>query len=162
MQQISDPEIVPILQALKRRRAGGEKLLVFRDRGRYRELHAEEINAYIKRAGGDEHSAKDFRTWNATVLAAVALAARRSDEPKSTKTSRGRAVKAAIETVAEYLGNTPAVCRAAYVDPRLIDRFHAGHTIAPVLERLPSGPDMADMRVRARIERAVVDLLDGA
>jgi DNA topoisomerase IB len=68
-------------------------------------------------------------------------------------------VRDAIKTVAAYLGNTPAVCRASYVDPRVIDRYHAGVTIAPTLERL-DGPNLADRRVRARIETAVLELLE--
>jgi DNA topoisomerase IB len=115
------------------------------------------VNAYLKRAGGGDFTAKDFRTWNATVLAAVALA---GFEHAPRHASRERQVKRAIETVAAYLGNTPAVCRASYVDPRVIDRFQAGVTIAPGLVR--AGPDLASPRVRARIERAVLELLDHA
>ena len=82
---------------------------------------AEEVNDYIKRTAGGEFTAKDFRTWNATVLAAVALAAR-ADDARRTRPASGPS-NAAIRTVAAYLGNTPAVCRASYVDPRVIDRF---------------------------------------
>ena len=72
-------------------------------------------------------------------------------------------VNAAIKTVAAYLGNTPAVCRASYVDPRVIDRYQAGVTIAPALGALAqSGPDLADVRVRARVEAAVGELLADA
>jgi DNA topoisomerase-1 len=73
-------------------------------------------------------------------------------------------VSRAIKTVAAYLGNTTAVCRASYVDPRVIDRFHAGVTIAPALGELPAaGPDLANARVRRRVETAVLELLaDGA
>jgi DNA topoisomerase-1 len=66
-----------------------------------------------------------------------------------------------MRTVAAYLGNTPAVCRSSYVDPRVIDRFHEGRTIAALIEGLASGPDLADDRTRRRIERAVLELLDG-
>jgi DNA topoisomerase IB len=68
-----------------------------------------------------------------------------------------------METVAAYLGNTPAVCRASYVDPRVIDRFHAGTTIAAGLKRpLSKAPDLADARIRRRVERAVRELLADA
>ena len=82
-----------------------------------------------------------------------------------TRARRDREVAAAIKTVAAYLGNTPAVCRASYVDPRVIDRYHAGVTIAPALGRLMSGrngdgPELASPRVRRRVETAVLDLLD--
>jgi DNA topoisomerase IB len=158
VQAIADPDVLPLLRALRRRR-GGEDLLAFRHGRRFTSLRAEDVNAYIKEAAGGEFSAKDFRTWNATVLAATALAAHA--EETSSESSRRRAIADAIKTVASYLGNTPAVCRASYVDPRVIDRFRAGHTIAPLLERLPEGPEMADQRTRRQIELNVIDLLDG-
>jgi DNA topoisomerase-1 len=71
-------------------------------------------------------------------------------------------VNAAVKTVAAYLGNTPAVCRASYIDPRVIDRYQASVTIAPALERLPDGPELANPRTRARIEGAVLELLADA
>ena len=125
------------------------------------ELHAEDVNAHIKALAGGEFTAKDFRTWNATVLAAAALAA---DEP-ATRTSAGRkrAVSRAVKTVAAYLGNTPAVCRASYVDPRVIDRYQAGVTIAGAVGSVRNGgPDLADRRVRATVESAVLELLEDA
>ena len=73
-----------------------------------------------------EFSAKDFRTWNGTVLAAVAVA---GEVPKS-KTARKRRINDAVKGVAFFLGNTPAVCRASYIDPRVFDRFDSGWTIA--------------------------------
>jgi len=152
---VADEESLAIVAALKRRRAG-EQLLAFRDGRRWRELRAEDVNEYIKDVAGGEFTAKDFRTWNATVLAAVALAAR-ADVPPGR---RERAVSAAIKTVAAYLGNTPAVCRASYVDPRVIDRFKGGLTIpAAVAGARNGGPDLARPRVRRRVESAVLDLL---
>ena len=97
-------------------------------------MRSEDINEYLKEATGGDFSAKDFRTWNATVLAAVALAV--SGEAHATKTARKRAETRAIKEVATYLGNTPAVCRASYIDPRVFDAFHAGLTIRPALERV--------------------------
>ncbi|HEY4428599.1 MAG TPA: DNA topoisomerase IB [Solirubrobacteraceae bacterium] len=157
VQAIGDPDLLPVLSSLKRRRGGGENLLAYRNGRRWREIHAEDVNAYIKAAAGGDFTAKDFRTWNATVLAAIALAAQ--PQQAGGKTARRRAVADAIRTVAAYLGNTPAVCRASYVDPRIIDRFHSGRTIASVIERLPDGPELADERARRRIERAVLELL---
>jgi DNA topoisomerase-1 len=90
------------------------------------------------------------------VLAAVALATDGRDA--STKTSRKRAIDRAVRGVAELLGNTPAVARRAYIDPRVFDRYLSGWTIAPALERIPD-LDPADDRVRSRIEAAVLDLL---
>ncbi|MEA2216395.1 MAG: topoisomerase [Solirubrobacteraceae bacterium] len=157
VQAVADPESLAVIATLKRRR-GAEQLLAYRDGGRWRELHADEVNAYIKEATGGDFSAKNFRTWNATVLAAVALAARTG--PRRSRGRPDRAVSAAIKTVAAYLGNTPAVARASYVDPRVIDRFKAGTTIAPALGAMNGGgPDLARPRVRRRIETAVLELL---
>ena len=158
MVAVADEESLAVVAALKRRRSG-EQLLAFRDGGTWRELHADQVNEYIKLVAGGDFTAKDFRTWNATVLAAVALAAR-TDTPAGR---RERAVSAAIKTVAAYLGNTPAVCRASYVDPRVIDRFKAGVTIAPALgSPATDGPDLARPRVRRRVESAVLELLEDA
>jgi DNA topoisomerase-1 len=135
-------------------------LLACREANGWAEIHADEVNAYIKRHSGGPFTAKDFRTWNATVLAAVTLAA--ADEQRSPA-ARERAVGKAIETVAAYLGNTPAVCRVSYVDPRVIDRYHAGATIGQALQSAPSGgPDLADAKIRRHIEAAVLELLADA
>jgi DNA topoisomerase I len=159
VQAIADVDALAVIRGL-RRRAGGDgaaRLLAYRDGRRWHEVSAEEVNAYVKAAAGGEFTAKDFRTWNATVLAAVALAAH-TPVPRS-RAGRRRAVSAAIRTVSEYLGNTPAVCRASYVDPRLIDQFQSGHTIAAAIQRSRRGPDMSDQRTRRRLERAVLELL---
>lgn len=156
VQAIADPEALVMVGSLKRRRAGSQ-LLAYRASDGWRDLTAEEVNAYLKQCLGGEFTAKDFRTWNATVLAAVALAG--AAEVKG-KAARERDVKQAIKTVAAYLGNTPAVCRASYVDPRVIDRFQDGVTIAEAIGR--AGPDLGKARVRARVEKAVLELLADA
>ena len=156
VQAITDPAVREVLAALKRRRGGGPELLAYRDGRRWVDVRSDDINEYVKAATAEEHSAKAFRTWNATVLAALALA---GQERPGTKTGRGRAIRAAIESVAGHLGNTPAVCRASYIDPRVIDRYQSGWTIAPALERLGDEPNLADERVRARLESAVLDLI---
>ncbi len=153
VQAIVDPDAIALVAALKRRRSG-ERLLAYRAPGGWREIAAEEVNAYLKESAGGDFSAKDFRTWNATVLAAVALAGAGSTEGRA---AREREVRKAIKTVAAYLGNTPAVCRASYVDPRVVDRFQAGVTIAEEIGA--TGPDLGRPRVRTKIERAVLELL---
>jgi DNA topoisomerase-1 len=155
VQAIADGDALAVVTELKRRRAGSQ-LLAYRKDGRWAELQADEVNDYVKRRSGGDFTAKDFRTWNATVLAAVALAA--DDAPAESRAARERRVSAAVKTVSAYLGNTPAVARASYVDPRVIDRFHAGATIA-----LPSAaPDLAQTRIRARVEGEVLALLKDA
>ena len=162
VQAIVDPRVREVIAVLKRRRGGGDQLLVYRRDGRYRDLGSDEVNEYLKAILGPDFSAKDFRTWNATVLAAVAFAVA-ADDANSDR-ARARAERDAIRTVAAYLGNTPAVARASYVDPRVIDRFHAGTTIAAALSEAArrDGPDLANARTRARIEAAVVGLLEDA
>ncbi len=85
------------------------------------------VNDYVREVTGLEATAKDFRTWHATVLAAAALA--ETEEPGETKASRKRAVAGAMREVAEFLGNTPALARSAYVDPRVIEAYERGRTI---------------------------------
>lgn len=85
------------------------------------------LNDFVRARCGPEFTAKDFRTWQGTVTAAMALAARADTRPGES--ARKKAVSAAMREVAEHLGNTPAIARSSYVDPRVIDRFMAGETI---------------------------------
>ncbi len=157
IQAIADDDVCEIVKALKRRRGGKPELLAYREGGRWRDVRSDEINEYIKQLTGHEFSAKDFRTWNATVLAAIAVA-HHSERP-GTKTAHTRAVSAAVKQVAAYLGNTPAVCRASYIDPRIFDRFRSGWTIRGALEDA-RGADLGNPRIRGRLESAVLDLLE--
>ena len=133
VQAVVDKQAGEIVAGLKRRRAGGDDLLAFKDGRRWRDVRSEDINAYIKDATGDDFSAKDFRTWNATVLAAVALSV--SGAVAGSATRRKRAISRAIKEVAHYLGNTPAVCRASYIDPRVFDAYNAGPRDRPPAAR---------------------------
>jgi DNA topoisomerase I len=153
IQTIRDPALARLTSALLRRKGGGHELLAFRDGKAWRDVRSEDINAYLKDLADEDISAKDFRTWHATVLTAVILAS--EEEGLTSITSRKRVVSTVVKEVAQALGNTPAVCRASYIDPRVIDRFLNGETID-----LPRGPDLTDDRVRAAVERAVLDLVD--
>jgi DNA topoisomerase IB len=155
-QAIYDPGSLAVIRALRRRRSGGPQLLAYRRGRRWYPLRSEEINEYLKRQLGEEFSAKDFRTWNATVLAAVSLAS--EGREAGSKSARKRAIDRSVKAVAELLGNTPAVARRSYIDPRVFDRYQSGWTIAGALQRIHR-LDPADDRVRAKIERAVLDLL---
>jgi DNA topoisomerase I len=155
VQGIVDPQALEVVTKLRRRRAGGEELLAFQRGRTWRDVRSEDINSYLKDATGDDFSAKDFRTWSATVLAAVALAV--SGEVASTKTGRERAVLRAVKEVAHYLGNTPAVCRASYIDPRVFDAYRGG-LILDVVRATESGEDTI-VHQRA-VEEAVLDLID--
>ena len=121
-------------------------------------MRSDDINAYIKEATGDDFSAKDFRTWNATVLAAVALSV--SGEVAGSATGRKRAIARAVKEVAHYLGNTPAVCRASYIDPRVFDAYRGGLSSAARCEEAAEvEPGELPIHQRA-IEEAVLDLIN--
>ena len=160
IQSIADPSVAEVVRALKRRRGGGSELLAYRTRSGWHDLRSIDINEYIRELTGGLFSAKDFRTWHATVLAAVFLAQDDASRSRaSTKTSRKRAVSLAVRRVSECLGNTPAVCRASYIDPRVFDRFRAGQTIGEDVRNLDPEA-LARPGLQARIERAVLDLLE--
>jgi DNA topoisomerase IB len=156
VQSVIDPEVAAVVERLKRRRGGSPELLAYKRGRKWVDVKSADINAYIKEITGQDFSAKDFRTWGATVLAAVALAS--SAAASGTKTARKRAVTRAIKEVAGHLGNTPAVARASYIDPRVIDRYLDGITILPALELMAADPD--DTAIQGDIEAAVLDLIE--
>jgi DNA topoisomerase I len=159
VQVVGDRAVTRLVGTLRSRRGGGYELLAYRNGRRWQDVRSEDINDYIKDDVGDAHSAKSFRTWNATVLAAVVLAAGARERDLDSKGARARVKREAVRRVAEYLGNTPAVCRAAYIDPRVFDRFDGGLTVGGVFDRLPEDP--ADWpEIQGPIERAVLDLID--
>jgi DNA topoisomerase IB len=149
MQSVVDPDVAEVVTALKARRGGSPELLAYRERDKWVDVKSSDINAYIKEFSGGDFTAKDFRTWNATVLAATALAV--SAEARRSPTARKRALARCFQEVAHYLGNTPAVSRSSYVDPRVVDRFRSGATILEVL---------GDAHEREAVEHAVLELLE--
>jgi DNA topoisomerase IB len=151
VQSIRDRATVAAVEAMRRRRGGPEDLLAFRDeRGRWRDVRSDDVNAYIQEHAGPDFSAKDFRTWHGTVLAALALAGERPPSKAAGK----RTINTAVKEVSEALGNTPAVCRRSYIDPRVFDRYRDGETID-----LELGSGRVGERQPARIEAAVLDLV---
>jgi DNA topoisomerase-1 len=158
VQAIVDPQVAVVVGTLKRRRSGGEELLAYRRGGRWCDVRSPDINAYLKAATGRDISAKDFRTWGATVLAAVGLAV--TEPGNLSPTARKRAIVRAIKEVAFYLGNTPAVARKSYIDPRVLDRYRDGQTIKPALELV--GGDPGATAIQGPVEEAVLALLDAA
>jgi DNA topoisomerase IB len=138
LQAVVDPEVYDVVASLKRRR--GKRLFSIR---------SSDINAYIKEATGGDFSAKDFRTWHVAV-----------SERATSPTGRKRAISRAVNEVAHYLGNTPAVCRASYIDPRVFDRYRAGITISPALDGLAQVDEERAPATQGPIERAVLRLLE--
>ncbi len=137
---------------MRRRRGGPEDLLAWREGKEWRDVHSDDVNAYIKEKIGERFSAKDFRTWHGTVLAAVELAG--EPAPKSEAAAK-RSISVAVGRVAEALGNTPAVCRSSYIDPRVLDRFRDGQQIHPIA----NANGRLSARRRAKIEREVLRLI---
>jgi DNA topoisomerase IB len=158
VQAIVDPQVAVIVGTLKRRRSGGDELLAYRRAGRWCDVRSPDVNAYLKAATGRDISAKDFRTWGATVLAAVGLAV--AEPGNLSPTARKRAIVRAIKEVAFHLGNTPAVARNSYIDPRVFDRYRDGQTIKPALDLIGAEPGAT--AIQGPVEEAVLDLLDGA
>jgi DNA topoisomerase-1 len=157
VQAVVDPLVKDIVCRLKRRRGGGPDLLAYKVGRTWCDLKSDDINAYLKEVTGDDFSAKDFRTWSATVLAAVALAV--SGPAQGTKTSRQRAKTRAIKETARYLGNTPAVCRASYIDPRIFDAYDAGLVLDQRVLLEAAEPGRLPTQ-HPEIENAVLDLLN--
>jgi DNA topoisomerase IB len=156
---VVDEPVAEIMRELKRRRGGGDELLAYRgDNGRWHDIKSPDIRAYVKETAGDEYTAKDFRTWAGTVVAAVTLAAT-DPERRKVKTANKRMISHAVKQVAHFLGNTPAVARSSYIDPRVFDRFRDGFTIEPVLIDLADEPDIGQPAIQGRVEEAVLDLI---
>lgn len=159
VQRIADPQIAAVVAALKRRRDPEPTLLAYRAPTGWVGVRSDHINAHLRESFDLEVSAKDFRTWHATVLMAAQLAAA---PPAASQRARERTVSAAVKAVAEALGNTPAVCRASYIDPRVIDRYYHGSVIELPEDGAGSAgalPAEADAAMQRRIEAAVLDLL---
>ena len=156
---LNDPQVYPVVSRLARLRKPGEELLGYTDDdGVWRDITTTDVNEYVKEHLG-EASAKDFRTWHATVLAAMALAVSTPTLPSPA--ARKRAVSRAMKEVSTYLGNTPTVARASYVDPRVIDLFNDGRTIEGALRDIGEGaPDDAP-GTQGAVEDAVLELLTG-
>jgi DNA topoisomerase-1 len=157
--EITDqPTAAVVRELLRRPEDTGEDLLGYwvEEAGgrRWHDVTSAEINAYLKEISDAEMTAKDFRTWNATVMMAAALAER---PPATTRTARRRAIKEAYTRVSEQLGNTPAVAKASYVDPRVVDRYENGETVADALAE--AGRAEGDRAAQKVLEAAVCRLL---
>lgn len=156
VQSVVDEDVRKVVLALKKRPHPGEELLAFRRGHTWYDVKSADINDYLREVTGGSFTAKDFRTWHATVLMAVALAV---SSAASTPTARKRAVARAVREVADYLGNTPAVCRKSYIDPRVIDLYDDGITIAPTLEKLGADAEFGQLATHGAIEAAVLRML---
>ena len=149
--QLNDPAIAATVACIDRRRDPSAPLLAWREGRRWHDLGAVELNEYIHDLFGLEATAKDFRTWHATVIVAAALA---GEEPDPNDRKRRRQVKDAIAEAADVLGNTPTITENSYVNPRVIELFEEGQTIRGI----PASWD-GSQRGQDRLDRQVSRLL---
>jgi DNA topoisomerase-1 len=152
--EIDDATVIEAIEIMRRRKSRDDpRLLAYKNGRSWRSILPDLVNDYVRESTGLEATAKDFRTWHATVLAAAALA--ETEEPGRTKASRKRAVSRAMKEVSEFLGNTPTLARSSYVDPRVIDAYEEGRTIERATRRTYATPDER----QAALERATLKLL---
>lgn len=169
--EVRDALLANAVGTLKRSRGPSDRLLQYRAGDQWCDLSSSDINRDFKQLVGEEFTVKDLRTWAATLLAAAALADQTmqtsaNGDSRLTERQRKAVEREVMQRVSEHLGNTAAVARRSYVDPRVLDEYAAGRTIARALarasaadrERLRRG-DLAEVRGRAALERAVVRLL---
>jgi DNA topoisomerase I len=147
---VADDAVRSVVRALIRSDSPSDALFSFQDGDAWRPLRSHEVSSYIAARAGGHFTAKEFRTWNATVLMALLLA---NADPAPTERSRKSAVTAAVRGVADWLGDTPAVARASYIDPRVIGRYSTDGQLAAI-PRLP-----AVLPAAAEAEIAVAALL---
>ena len=151
--EIDDAVVIEAIDIMRRRRGQDLRLLSYKEGRSWRAVLPALVNEYVRASTGIEATAKDFRTWHATVLAAAALA--ETPEHGETAASRKRAVSGAMTEVGSFLGNTPTLARSAYVDPRVIEAYEEGRTIAGTTRRTHDTPDAR----QAALERATLRLL---
>jgi DNA topoisomerase IB len=146
--RVRDPQSVRVLADLRRRRGSPHELLVYPSQGTWHRIHAADVNNTLRCWGDGPYSAKEFRTWAATVLAAVALA-----REHATGKRGPRAVNRAVREVSMALGNTPAVARSSYIDPRVITLFEDD-----VVIDLPDASSQPAVPMRIDGDEVVVEL----
>lgn len=135
----------------------GQELFAYLDEeGQVRDVSSDDINEYLREVAGEEFTAKDFRTWAGTVLAALAL---QEFESFDTQAQAKKNVVAAIERVAQRLGNTPSVCRKCYVHPAVLDSYLDGSMLESLRKRAKKELDARAGSLRPE-EAAVMALLE--
>jgi DNA topoisomerase-1 len=129
--EINDRRLARVMRKLEE--LPGRELFEYLDEGERRPVRSDDVNAYLREVGGEEITVKDFRTWGASALCLRALDAL---EPPASASAAKRSISAAIRDVASVLGNTPAVCRASYVHPGILEHFAAGDLPRTATRRL--------------------------
>ena len=142
--EITDEAVVRAVRSLMRREGRTDRLLVCRNGSGWTDIRADDLNARFKELVGEEYSVKDLRTWHGTVLAAEAFVD--ADPPVSQKVIK-RVESAVMKEVSEALGNTPAVARGSYVDPRVVRGYEQGQTIAAAAKRADRARTPGDAQI---------------
>ena len=145
---ITDEAVRPTVRALARTGNGLDALFCWDDGGAWHRLRSHDVSSYIAARAGGHFTAKEFRTWNATVLMALVLA---NAGPSPTARTRSKVIAASVREVADWLGDTPSVTRTSYVDPRLISRYETDGEL-PAVPALPAAlpaPAEAELAVAA-------------
>lgn len=153
--QVKDRRIARIVRACQD--LPGQRLFQYRDEaGEVRDVTSADVNAYLKEVTGTDITAKDFRTWAGTVMAALAL---REFEASDTQAAQKKNLKAAIERVAARLGNTPTICRKCYIHPEVLDAYVQGQLQLEMRRDADEDPSGGMARLRPE-EAAVLALLE--
>lgn len=136
---------------------GYEVFRYYDDSGNLHDVSSHDVNSYIKQVMGEEFSAKDFRTWAGTLTASaeLALAERAASERERKKT-----VTACVKKVAQKLGNTPAIARSSYIDPRIIKLFMDGDNLHEVWATMEDMKDQKGKQYLSPDERCVLSILE--
>jgi DNA topoisomerase I len=151
---LRDPQLARIVRRCQD--IPGQELFAYEDGdGQAHDVRSQDVNEYLRAVSGEDFTAKDFRTWAGTVLAAIAL--REFSNVAHTKEAKKNIV-AAVEAVAKMLGNTPSVCRKCYVHPAILDSYLAGETIATIRQRVSRKIDRSLSKLKPE-EAAVLVLL---
>ena len=145
---ITDEAVRPTVRALARNGNGLDALFCWDDGGAWHRLRSHDVSSYIAARAGGHFTAKEFRTWNATVLMALVLA---NAGPSPTARTRSKVIAAGVREVADWLGDTPTVTRTSYVDPRLISRYETDGELpaVPALPAVLPAPAEAELAVAA-------------
>ena len=151
-EEVRDPKVAAVVAALVDRPDDpNPELFAYRNGSGWSDVRSTMVNEYLREVSGEQMSAKDLRTWHATVLMSAVLA--RNAPPPRSQAARRRIIRAGYVEVSEALGNTPAVCKSSYVNPLVVDLYCDGRVITLPRRR------RTDDATRAALEREVLDLL---
>ncbi|MEU0492448.1 DNA topoisomerase IB [Nocardiopsis sp. NPDC006139] len=154
--ECSEPGVVRVVASLQRARSPGQDLFAYRVEGGWHDVADGDLNAYLREITGEDHTVKEFRTWHATVLAAVGVAvARPAGDGGVSDGLRAHVVR----EVAHRLGNTEAVARDSYIDPRVFRLGERGVTVADALPELGEGVRTGELATQGGVEEAVLRML---